>query len=117
MYCQKCGKQIADGSKFCEICGAVQFEGGAQSSGVKMNLDSDAGQKKLLFGLLGIFLGSLGIHYFIIGNSSRGVTYLLITLLTFGVGAVIMGLISLIEGIIALTMSDEAFSEKYLNSK
>lgn len=32
MFCVKCGKQIADGSKFCPECGAVQPDDSAKST-------------------------------------------------------------------------------------
>lgn len=71
-------------------------------------------KSKVAAGLLAIFLGSFGIHKFYLGYSGAGVTMLLITLLTCTLGAIIMGPIALIEGIIYLTMTDEAFEETYV---
>ncbi|HUB68482.1 MAG TPA: TM2 domain-containing protein [Candidatus Methylacidiphilales bacterium] len=73
--------------------------------------------KKLAAGLLGIFLGSLGIHKFILGYSKAGIIMLLVSLLTCGIGATVMGIIGLIEGIIYLTKSDEEFVATYINGK
>ncbi len=73
--------------------------------------------KKLAAGLLGIFLGSLGIHKFLLGYQMQGVIMLLVTLFTCGIGATIMGIIGLIEGIIYLTMSDEMFYDTYIVNK
>ena len=42
---------------------------------------------RLAAGLLGIFLGSLGIHNFYLGRTNLGVTQLLIAIFTCGVGA------------------------------
>jgi TM2 domain-containing membrane protein YozV len=65
-------------------------------------------------GLLGILLGALGIHKFYLGYSKEGVVALLISLLTCGIGACIMSVIGLIEGIIYLTKTDEEFARLYV---
>ena len=72
------------------------------------------GQKsKIAAGILAILLGSLGIHKFYLGYTSTGIIMLLVTLLTFGLGAVVMAVISLVEGIIYLTKSDYEFYQTY----
>jgi TM2 domain-containing membrane protein YozV len=73
--------------------------------------------KKLVAGLLGIFLGSLGIHKFVLGYTTPGVIMLLVTLLTCGIGGSVMWVIGLIEGIIYLTKTDEEFVATYINGK
>ncbi len=42
---------------------------------------------------------------------------LLVSLLTFGIGALPMGVIGLVEGIIYLTKSDEEFYQTYMLGK
>ncbi len=73
--------------------------------------------KKVLAGILGIVLGSLGIHKFILGYQKEGIIMLVVTLvlgtITCGIGASLMGLIGLIEGIIYITKSDEEFYNTY----
>ncbi len=64
--------------------------------------------KKLIAGLLGIFIGYLGIHKFILGYTKEGIIQILLNLFC-GLG----GLIGLIEGIIYLTKSDEEFYNTY----
>ena len=62
------------------------------------------GQKsKVAAGILGIFLGSLGIHNFYLGYTGKAVAQLLITVLTFGIGAMVTSIWGLIEGILILT--------------
>ena len=73
--------------------------------------------KKIPAGILGIVLGSLGIHKFILGYTGEGIIMLAVTLLTCGFGGMIMGVIGLIEGIIYLTKSDEDFVETYITNK
>ena len=55
----------------------------------------------------GFFLGGLGVHKFYLGQTGLGFLYL-IFFWTF-----IPALVAFIEFIIYLTMSDEAFAEKY----
>ncbi|KJD36413.1 hypothetical protein PW52_04400 [Tamlana sedimentorum] len=69
--------------------------------------------KKVLAGVLAIIFGSLGVHKFILGYSKEGIIMLAITVITCGIGASIIGLIGLIEGIIYLTKSDEEFYATY----
>ncbi|GAA0510405.1 hypothetical protein GCM10008937_17840 [Deinococcus depolymerans] len=97
---------------------------------------ADVAQKKLIAGLLGIFLGSLGVHKFYLGNTTPGAIMLgvnvgvwivafLLGLLTLGFGLVItlplaalvssaVGLLGLVEGIIYLTKSDADFGREYI---
>jgi TM2 domain-containing membrane protein YozV len=68
-------------------------------------------------GICGILLGSLGIHKFILGYTKEGLIMLAISLLTCGVGASVMWIIGLIEGILYLTKSDEEFVATYITGK
>ena len=72
-------------------------------------------EKKMLAGILGILLGSLGIHKFVLNYTKEGVIMLLVSVLTLGFAAPIMGIIGLIEGIIYLTKSDDEFVATYIN--
>ena len=73
--------------------------------------------KKLLAGILGIVLGSLGVHKFILGYTKEGIIMLVVTVVlgffTCGIGASLMGILGLIEGILYLTKSDEEFYNTY----
>jgi TM2 domain-containing membrane protein YozV len=83
-------------------------------------LDSDLVEvrnKKLAAGLLGIFLGSFGIHKFVLGYTKAGLIMLLITVLTCGVAGFVMGLIGVIEGIIYLTQTPQEFKTTYLEGR
>jgi len=61
-----------------------------------MRLQSDcrkccgSGQKsKLAAGLLGVFLGSLGIHRFYLGYVGIGIIQIIVTIITFGIGGLL----------------------------
>ena len=58
-------------------------------------------KQKIVAGLLGIFLGSLGIHSFYLGKTGKGVLQIVVTFVTFGIGALwgfIEGIIILVKG-------------------
>ena len=100
---------------------------------------NDVSTRKLVAGLLGIFLGSLGVHKFYLGLTTPGLVMLLIniggwfitgvlSIITFGIGAIFLfplmslvsaalGIIGLIEGIVYLTRSDAEFEQLYLIGK
>lgn len=66
--------------------------------------------KRLAAGLLAILLGPFGIHKFLLGYTSEGIIWLLISLFTLGS---VTGILGIIEGIIYLTKSDEEFYQTY----
>jgi TM2 domain-containing membrane protein YozV len=70
---------------------------------------------KTAAGLLGLFLGGLGIHKLYLNYTKEGVIMLLVSLLTCGVGATVMGIIGFIEGILYLTKTDEEFQYTYVD--
>ena len=47
-------------------------------------------KSRMAAGILAILLGTYGVHSFYLGNTSRGLLQLLLTLLTCGIGALIM---------------------------
>ncbi|MDR1392739.1 MAG: TM2 domain-containing protein [Bifidobacteriaceae bacterium] len=60
-------------------------------------------KSKLAAGLLGIFLGSLGVHNFYLGYIGKAVAQLLISVLSLGILAAASAIWGLIEGILILT--------------
>lgn len=69
-----------------------------------------SGKDKVAAGLLAIFLGGLGIHYFYLGKTTGGLVCILLTFITCGIWSVI----SFIQGIIMLTMNQLDFENKYV---
>lgn len=113
MFCKQCGKPIDDGQELCEECKANVEANQAQSAQTSSNNQSynanpnvtTAPKSKIAAGLLGIFLGSLGVHNFYLGYTGKAIAQLLITLLTCGFGAFVSSIWGLIEGILILTGS------------
>ncbi|MDR2374544.1 MAG: NINE protein [Bifidobacteriaceae bacterium] len=60
-------------------------------------------KSKIAAGLLGIFLGSLGVHNFYLGRTGAAIAQLLISVLSLGFLAAVSGIWGLIEGIMILT--------------
>jgi len=63
--------------------------------------------KRVLCGVLALLLGTLGIHKFVLGHTGAGIIMILLS--CTGISSVI----SLIEGIIYLTKSDDEFIRIY----
>lgn len=70
-------------------------------------------EKKVPAGILGILLGSLGVHKFYLGYTKEGIIQIVATVLTCGAA----GILGLIEGIIYLTKTDEDFVNTYINNQ
>ncbi|MDF2847139.1 MAG: hypothetical protein K0R97_1121 [Oerskovia sp.] len=67
-------------------------------------------KSRLAAGLLGILVGSLGIHRFYLGYTGIGLTMLLVSVLSFGFAAPIIGIWGLVEGILYLTSKSGYYS-------
>lgn len=81
------------------------------------SIPRDVSGKKIAAGVLGILLGSLGIHKFILGYTSAGLVMLLLSVLSCGILGTIFAIIGIIEGIVYLTKSDEDFYRTYIVGK
>ena len=100
VICVKCGCAKGTGISYCPNCGQPTNPGAAActSCGAALTVAPAADAKsKLIAGLLGIFLGGLGVHNFYLGYTGKGVAQLLLSL-CFGIGAIW----GLVEGIMIL---------------
>lgn len=75
-----------------------------------------SGKSRGIAGLLAIFLGALGVHYFYIGKTVPGIVFLLLTLLSCGALGLICEIISFIQGILMIIMTQDDFERKYMNT-
>lgn len=79
-----------------------------ESETTSTNTTTSTSKSKLVAGLLGIFLGSFGIHNFYLGYTGKAIAQLLLTLVGWiacGIGPVAAAVWGLIEGILLLTGS------------
>jgi len=67
------------------------------------------GKDKTTAGILGVLLGSLGVHHFYLGSTVTGVIEIVLTVVTCGIGS----LLGLVEGILLLIMDQNEFDQRY----
>jgi TM2 domain-containing membrane protein YozV len=72
---------------------------------------------KIAAGICALLLGCLGIHKFILGFTTPAIIMLVVSVATCGYGAIPMGIIGIVEGIIYLTKTDEDFHRIYVVEK
>ena len=98
-FCPNCGTEVADTAANCTNCGVAFVQQAApQAAPAPAQPAAPGAKSKMAAGLLGIFLGAWGIHNFYLGNTSRGVIQIVVTIVTCGIG----GIWGLIEGIMIL---------------
>ena len=109
VVCVKCGVSTGTGNAYCPHCGketapvaVVCLSCGCSLTNTKA---VEGAKSKLIAGLLGIFLGGLGIHDFYLGNTKKGIIHIILATagaLVF-IGPVISGIGGLVDGIFILT--------------
>lgn len=86
----------------------------------------EAKSKRVVAGVLGILLGCLGIHKFVLGYTQAGIIMLAVSTVGSVLGCFfcmpyaawfVMGVIGLVEGINYLTKSDEDFCRLYIANR
>ncbi len=103
-YCADCGKIISARAEICPACGVRQM-----AAPIPLSLDhrSPNGKSKIGAALFAFFLGAFGGHKFYLGQTGKGLLYLAFF------WTAIPAVISMIEFILYLIMSDEEFDRKY----
>lgn len=121
--CPQCGAPIAQGATFCTYCGEQFAAQPQQPAPIQPQPQPQPQQpvyqqpvgvdptwplkSKVAAGVLGIFLGGIGVHKFYMGKAGLGVLSILFC--WTGIPAIV----GFVEGIIYLTMSDINFQQKY----
>ena len=115
MYCRNCGEAMNDNQAICLKCGVKTGEGNgycsncggtvAPNADVCMNCgvaikksgtaDDLNGQDKIVMILVCLFLGGLGIHNFMMGETKKGVFKIIMSFVC-GIGG-ILALVDLIK--------------------
>ena len=123
MYCRNCGNEMNDEAVVCVKCGVPAGKGTSYCPHCGAEVNSEAvmcvacgtkfaepepemsDKSKLAAGLLGIFLGGLGIHNFYLGYTGKAIAQLLlgtVGILACGIGPAASSIWGLIEGIFIL---------------
>ena len=100
-FCADCGEIINIKAEICPKCGVRQM------SAPLLGQNAPNGKNKLAGALLAFFLGGLGIHKFYLGQTTRGILYLIFF------WTVIPSILAIIDSILLLVMSDDDFNKKY----
>ncbi len=95
---------------------------GEDATGIYLdkNVASSEGKSKIVAALLAFFLGGLGIHKFYLGCNTAGIIMLVVFFLGFvilGIPTLIIGVIAFIEFIMYLIKSDDDFQRIYVDNK
>src|SRR5215212_6586968 len=119
-YCTKCGSPNDDLAQYCTTCQAPLTSAGtgyqpmqSVNAGAMMDWKAMGADKKVPAGICAILVGWLGVHKFILGYTTEGIIQLVLGIVSCGLTSIL----SIIEGIIYLTKSDEDFVRTYIQSK
>ncbi|MBR1803567.1 MAG: NINE protein [Muribaculaceae bacterium] len=89
-----------------------QMAYGPQPTDIGVFESGPSGKSRGVAGLLAILIGSLGVHYFYLGKTGGGFLCILLTIITCGVWSIL----TLIQGIVMMTMKSDEFERKFVNS-
>jgi len=123
MNCPNCGGSVPPGMSRCGKCGSFIEQAAPQvplqapsaplmtpaagPAPAAPGAPAGVAKSKIAAGLLGIFLGGLGVHNFYLGKIGFAVTQLILTVavgwFTCGISAIAASVWGLIEGILILT--------------
>lgn len=119
-YCTKCGAINEETAQYCTTCQAplTNASTGYQpmqsvNPGEMTDWKALGADKKITAGICAILVGWLGVHKFVLGYTTEGIIQLCIGIVTCGLSSIL----SIIEGIIYLTKSDEEFVRTYIQNK
>lgn len=101
MYCSNCGNNVDNNDSFCKNCGAKVPKNDEIFEGtVYEKKEAVSEQKsKVVAGILGILLGSFGVHNFYLGYVEKGIIQVVLTVFCLGWVSSVWGLV---EGILIL---------------
>jgi TM2 domain-containing membrane protein YozV len=117
VFCYKCANSIFEEAEICPHCGCRQKRNSARAyRDDTQGLGTSANPSRVVAFLLAFFLGGLGVHKFYLGQISMGMLYLVcffLGFLLFFIPTFVVLVISFVESIMYLAMSDEEFASKY----
>jgi TM2 domain-containing membrane protein YozV len=103
-YCSECAAIIKVKAEICPKCGVRQF---IQPASINIGPLASNGKSRIAAALFALILGSFGAHKFYLGQIGLGILYLVFC------WTWIPTIVSFIEFILLLIMSDVEFDQKY----
>lgn len=119
MYCKNCGEMMNDNQAICLKCGVKVGEGASFCANCGNAIDANAdvctncgvatkkaageylnGQDKIVMILVCLFLGCLGIHNFMMGETKKGVFKIILSIggiILCGVPTIVCEILALID--------------------
>lgn len=105
MYCKNCGEQMNDNQAICIKCGVKVGEGNVYCANCGKNIDPNAevclncgvavkkvanygGYDKIVLAIICFFLGGIGIHNFMLGETKKGIVKIVFSF-CFGIGTIL----------------------------
>jgi TM2 domain-containing membrane protein YozV len=79
----------------------------------------NASGDRIVVGVIAIFLGTWGLHKFLLGYKKEGVIMLGVSLILLNLGnqTGFVGIIGIVEGVIYMTKSTQDFARIYISGK
>ena len=134
--CPECNRQFSTQDKVnrvkCPYCGAETNVSYSEQQRDRwqefynqerrdINIDSvfnngPSGKSRGIAGLLAILMGWCGLHYFYIGKTNGGILFLMIAILSCGILASITTIVSIIQGVLFFTSTQEEFERRWVYS-
>lgn len=133
--CPYCGNEIEMNANVPPFYGA-RNEGSAGNSGYQAYGDKyadsrtrerdrnigvfeegDSGKSRGVAGLLALLGGTLGLHYFYLGKTTAGIIFLLVSILSCGFLALLVGLASIVQAIMFFSMPQSEFENKFVYTR
>lgn len=99
-YCPNCGTAVEAGQIVCIKCG-----GSLAADGTSVQLGDVSEKEKVVYLVLALLIGTLGIHNFYAGYTNKGVIQLLVSLVSCGIFAPFVAIWAIVE---ALTVDKDA---------
>ena len=100
-YCGNCGAEVQPQQAMCTNCGCPVNEAKRQADAAQANAnDQVGGQDKIVIIIVAVFIGTLGVHNFMMGETKKGLFKLLMSLvggMACGIGVAVSLVLTIMD--------------------